>query len=96
MFMLYFTLSYCKQLASNVKLATRKYKIISRQLGSFEVLFSHPAEVSVAMGEWATVNFCSCCQISSAKKIVGQQVILKSNYFESNKFYICNIVSSKK
>ena len=49
MFMLYFTWSYCKQLASNVKLATRKYKIISRQLGSFEVLFSRPAEVSVAM-----------------------------------------------
>jgi hypothetical protein len=58
MFMLYFTWSYCKQLASNVKLATGKYKIISRQLGSFEVLFSRPAEVSVTMGEWATVNFC--------------------------------------
>jgi hypothetical protein len=55
MFMLYFTWSYCKQLASNVKLATGKYKSISRQLGSFEVLFSRPAEVSVAMGEWATV-----------------------------------------
>ena len=96
MFMLYFTLSYCKQLASNVKLATRKYKIISRQLGSFEVLFSHPAEVLVAMGEWAIVNFCPSGQIPSAKKIVGQQVILKSNYFESNKFYICKIVSSKK
>jgi hypothetical protein len=40
MFRLYFTWSYCKQLASNVKLATGKYKIISRQLGSFEVLFS--------------------------------------------------------
>jgi hypothetical protein len=39
----------CTQLASNVKLATRKYQIISRQLGSFEVLFSRPAEVSVAM-----------------------------------------------
>jgi hypothetical protein len=50
MFMLYFTWSYCKQLASNVKLATGKYKIISRQLGSFEVLFSRPAEVSVTMG----------------------------------------------
>ena len=50
--------SYCKQLASNVELVTRKYKIISRQLGSFEVLFSRPAEVSVAMGEWATINFC--------------------------------------
>jgi hypothetical protein len=43
--------SYCKQLASNVKLATGKYEIISRQLGSFEVLFSRPAEVSVAVGE---------------------------------------------
>jgi hypothetical protein len=92
---MYFTLSYCKQLASNVKLATRKYKIISCQLSSFEVLFSHPAEVSVAMGEWATVNFCPCCQIPSAKKIVGQQVILKSNYFESNKFYICNSILKK-
>jgi hypothetical protein len=50
--------SYCKQLASNVKLATGKYKIISRQLDSFEVLFSRPAEVSVAMGGRATVNFC--------------------------------------
>ena len=58
MFMFYFTWSYCKQLASNVKLATGKYKIISRQLGSFEVLFSRPTEVSVVMGEWATVNFC--------------------------------------
>ena len=29
MFMLYFTWSYCKQLASNVKFATGKYKIIS-------------------------------------------------------------------
>ena len=46
--------------ASSVKLATGKYRIISRQLGSFEVLFSRPAEVSVAMGEWATVNFCPC------------------------------------
>ena len=61
--MLYFTWPYCKQLASNVKLATGKYKIISRQLGSFEVLFSRPAEVSVAMGEWATVNFCPCIPI---------------------------------
>jgi hypothetical protein len=63
MFMLYFTWPYCKQLASNVKLATGKYKIISRQLGSFEVLFNRPAEVSVAMGEWATVNFCPCIPI---------------------------------
>jgi hypothetical protein len=39
---------------------TGKYKMINRQLGSFEVLFSRPAEVSVAMGEWATVNFCPC------------------------------------
>ena len=43
--------SYCKQLASNVKLATGKYKIIGRQLGSFEVLFSRPAEVLVAVGD---------------------------------------------
>jgi hypothetical protein len=37
MFVIFFTIR--KQLASNVKLATGKYKIISRQLGSFEVLF---------------------------------------------------------
>jgi hypothetical protein len=35
MLMLYFKWSYCKQLASNVKLGTGKYKIISRQLGSY-------------------------------------------------------------
>jgi hypothetical protein len=56
--LLYFTWSYCKQLASNVKLVTGKYKIISRQLGSFEVLFSRPAEVSVAMMLHAII-FCS-------------------------------------
>jgi hypothetical protein len=47
----YFTWSYCKQLASNVKLAKGKYKIISRQLSSFEVLYSRPAKVSVAVGD---------------------------------------------
>jgi hypothetical protein len=81
MFMLYFTWSYCKQLASNVKLATGKYKIISRQLGSFEVLFSRPAEVPVAMGKWATVNFCPWYNILFSIFDIKQGIYLKRSFY---------------
>ena len=40
-------------------------------------------------------NICTF-QIPSAKKKFFNKWFKKNNYFESNKFYICNIVSSKK
>ena len=79
--------------ASNVKLATVKYRIISRQLGSFEVLFSRPAEVSVAMGEWATVNFCPWCHFAvhcgfSTKKNIKSKHNFESGHFQTFCYFI--------
>ena len=51
MFMLYFTWSYCKQLASNVKLATGKCKIIVASWAPLRYYFSRPAKVSVAVSD---------------------------------------------
>ena len=68
MFMLYFS-SGCivNNSLQTSNLRQGNIKLLVASWAPLKYYFNRPAEVSVAMGEWATVNFCPCYHMSLKK-----------------------------